>query len=329
MCSVIVSGAQISNLREEFTGISFMTPITVMSIRLSIVMVFPMGSVRPNSLSANLSDMISSLGSVNSRGGSPFTIRKVNTSKRAEITSADFEILLDTYKELNLIEKHQYITPAIHGKSVALANAILRSSSFKHLALIRDLVKTIRLSPSSRNVVLALLKIGNIGDIKLILNRFEKNDDKVDFWNHTELGRTVARKMAQKAKRIPEFLIENLERKEFWTYIPREERIKLPKKHLLPIKKVDNRSLYLRLVAYAMIGAANENDLDRLIDLTNHNYSLIASTAMIRLIHLMGDDAFPIFCSKVDESIKRGLAESYAEASRSAEIEFYGVASLW
>lgn len=247
----------------------------------------------------------------------------------SRITSDDFKFLLNTYKEWNLIEKERYTTPALHAKARSLSSAILRSSSYKYLSHLRQTIKYIRLTPSAREVVLALLKHGNLNDLKLVLNRVEKADDRIDFWNHTELGRTVARRMTKIKKRIPKFLTDISDKKEFWEYIPREERAKLPDNYLLPIRSLDNRSLYVRLAAYAMVGAANEEDQDRLLDLANHSYSLIASAAMIRLVHLVGDNAFQRLRAKIDESIKKRQAELIAEALRSAEIEFFGVASLW
>ena len=137
------------------------------------------------------------------------------------------------------------------------------------LALIRTAMKTIRLTRSSREVVHSLLKYGNLNDFKLVLDRIATEAEEVYYWNHTRLGREAARQLETKVKKI---LVDIASRKEFWDYISAKERGKYSSKDLLPIKSVENRSLYIRLAAYGMIGVAKKEDKDLLLKLTEHSY---------------------------------------------------------
>lgn len=244
------------------------------------------------------------------------------------ITSRDFSIMLRAYQFWNLKEKGRYEKPAIHSKANALAAAISRSMRDKYLPQLRKVVKIVRLTPSSRDIILTLLKFGSLSDMKLVLHRVEMAQYEIDFWNHTELGHIAAKRMAEISRGIPKFLLEIMESKEFWEYIPREERKSLGKKDLLPIRDLSNRALYVRLAGYAMIGAANENSEKQLLELANHYYGLVARTAAIRLVQLLGDRALRKLGAMADESIRSGRAKSLADAIRSAEVELFGLASL-
>jgi len=248
---------------------------------------------------------------------------------KGEVTSADFDTMLSIYEDRNSREKDRYEAPALYAKANALAAAILRSMSPKHLPRLRTAAKTIRLTSTSRGIILALLKYGDLNEFKLVLDRISTADDGIDYWNHTELGRTAARQMEKIGKGIPRFLLDILDRKEFWEYIPREERKSLLKSDLLPIKCLDNRSLYVRLAAYAMIGAAEKRDQEHLVRLAAHEYRLIARAAAIRLVRLSGESALRKLSIKVDDSIQKGKSTSLADALRSAEMELFGIASLW
>ena len=100
-------------------------------------------------------------------------------------------------------------------------------------------------------------------------------------------------------------------------------------KELLPIQHLENKALYIRLAAYAIIGSTNKEDYELLLKLTGHNYGLIARTAAIRFVHLFGEGSLKKLGTKVDDGIQKVQSKSLADAIRSAEIEFFGVANLW
>jgi hypothetical protein len=246
------------------------------------------------------------------------------------ITPDAFNTMVTTYEKWNSKEKRgRYETSAINVKSNALARAIFRSMSHNNLARLRTAIKTIRLTRSSREVVHSLLEYGNLNDFKLVLDRIATEAEEVYYWNHTRLGRAAARQLEKKVKKMPRFLVDIASRKEFWDYIFTKERGKYSSKDLLPIKSVENRSLYIRLAAYGMIGVAKTEDKDLLLKLTEHSYSLIATAAAIRLTRVLGKDALRNLVTRVDDSIQSGHSESLAVVLRSAEMELFGIISLW
>lgn len=248
---------------------------------------------------------------------------------RDKVKSNDFEIMLSTYRSWNSKEKDRYEALSHYMKAKALSTAILRSMSPEYLSRLRKTVKIMRLTSSSREIIMALLKYGNLSDLQLVLDRISTAEEKINFWNHTELGRTVAKQIEKTIKGIPKFLIDVLSRREFWEYLIRVERIKLSDRDLLPIKCVENRALYIRLTAYVIISTAEKKDEKHLLRLVNHEYSLLARAATIRLVRLFGENAIRKLSTKVDDSIKTGKATSLAESLRSAEIELYEIANLW
>lgn len=245
------------------------------------------------------------------------------------ISSEDFDLIVSEYEKWNSKEKERYEMPSTYAKATGLAAAILRSASYERLTRLREAMKRIALAPSSRDIVLTLFKYGDLDDVKLVLNRIAKSEKEVDFWNHTELGQTAGRRMGEIGGGIPQFLKEIQSKKEFWEYIPSEERAKRPEKDLLLLQNRYNRSLYVRLTAYAMIGIAEKQNQEDLIRLTNHDYGLIARTAAIHLVRLIKEKALDLLSSRVDDVIQKGGARSLGEALRAAELELYDVVRLW
>jgi hypothetical protein len=241
----------------------------------------------------------------------------------------DFDALMSAYEDFNVKEKGRYETKVIYAKANGLAHSISRSMPRAHLPRLRQAMKNIRLTASSRQLIHALLEYGNLSDFKLILSRIGAQEQEIDFWNHSQLAQMVAKRMERIAKRIPGFLRKLVGRKEFWEYVSNDDRQKLPRTDLLPLRLSENRRLFIRLAAYGMIGAATKEDKELLTKLATHNYGLIARAAAIRLVRLLGDKALRELSAKVEESIQKDESKSLADALRSAEIEFFSVASLW
>ncbi len=245
------------------------------------------------------------------------------------ISTKGFDLIVSEYEEWNSIEKERYEKPSAYAKASGIASAILRSVSYERLPRLRGAMKTIFLAPSSRDIILCLFKYGDLDDVKLILDRIAGSEREIDFWNHTELGQTVARRMEEIGGGIPQFLKEIQKKKEFWEYMLPEDLPNRLEKDLLLLKNRNNRSLYIRLTAYAMIGIAEAQDQEDLIRLTNHDYGLIARTAAIRLVSLIKEKALDLLGSTVADTIQKGQSRSLSEALRAAEIELYDVAGLW
>lgn len=245
-----------------------------------------------------------------------------------KISSDDFNILLATYVEWNAKERDRYKPHNFYIKPNALANAILRAMEAKYIPRIRKTVKVIRLTQSSREIAHILLRYGTVKDFEFLLKRIAKEEHEIYYLNHTELGITAGKRFEMITKHLPKFLHKIGEKEEFWRYIHSEDRDKFMKRDLLPLKYVGNRRLYIRLVAYAMIGAARIEDQDLLIKLSTHNYGLIARTAAVKLTRVLSESALRKLSAAADDAITRGASKLLAESLRSAEIDLYGVAKL-
>ena len=246
------------------------------------------------------------------------------------LNAADFQKLIITYEKWSHDETTRYERPAAYLRNASLADAILRSMSVGFLPILRRAMRRIPLKQSARGLALALLKFGNLDDYRLLLGRIAGSHDAIDFLNHTELGHTIAKRLVKSTGRVPSFLRRLAKTEEFWgEYIHPSERPSWPKKKLLPIKNVQNRLLYIRLVAYGIIGTARGADKKLLSKVATHGYALIARAAAISLVRVMGRLALEQLSDHIDHSLQDQKAEHLAEAIRFAEIEYFGLASLW
>ena len=165
-------------------------------------------------------------------------------------------------------------------------------------------------------------------DIKLVFEKIEKEDERIDYWNHTLLGRIAGSNMELSDRTIPKYLRKLLTTKEFYDYISTSERNETKSKDLLPLSDVDNRPLYVRLIAYSAIGTAGRSDSKYLLRLASHQYSLISRAAALKLVKLFGIDSFKMLSKKIDDAILDGNFKSLSEAIHNAEMHFYRVASV-
>lgn len=238
----------------------------------------------------------------------------------------DFPVLLAAYEDWSRDERDERSTPAAYGKADALGHAIARTAKPEFAASLRASVARIRLMPSSRSLVLALLSNGQPDDVDLVLGRIAECATRIEYRDHTELGRAVARRMMALRTGVPEFLHAIMRKREFWDYTGEDDA---DPEMRLGLRSVENRALYIRIAGYAAVGAAADDETEVLLSLATHSYGLIARAAIIRLIRASGAGAFKLLMSKMNGSIPERRAESFAGALRDAEIEHYRVASVW
>ncbi len=241
------------------------------------------------------------------------------------IARRDLGFMLSCFEKWARADKGEQETPALNAKTHALAAAILRSTSCVSLSSLRRTIKRVEVTPASRGVVLAILKHATVADVRLVLGRIGASCQGVELWNHAELGRAILVRMEKASSGIPRFLAEIARRAEFWEYFGRDERSARNKRDLLPIMCSENRALYIRLVAHAVIGLARKKDADVLVKLAAHGFGLIAREAATRLVRLLGKKAFPRLLAQVDDALRQGNAADYAAALRSAEMASFGV----
>lgn len=108
-----------------------------------------------------------------------------------------------------------------------------------------------------------------------------------------------------------------------------EREFKRFRELLLPLQCRGNRPLYIRLSAYALIGAARQSDQSLLCRLAHHPYRLIARAAAVRLVYFDGEAGLRALASTAVEAIKRGEAQQLAGALFDAEMAQRDLASLW
>jgi hypothetical protein len=124
----------------------------------------------------------------------------------------------------------------------------------------------------------------------------------------------------------PAELLRIYEHNEFW----RDPRVKSlsSRRSQLPLKNIDNRALYVRVVANALSGSAGLDDLKLLQALSQHEYRLVARAAAVRLAQF-GDDGMATLQSAVSGAIEHRVAENFGAAVRDAEIQRFGLIELW
>ena len=208
----------------------------------------------------------------------------------------------------------------------AVSRAIARTMRPEFVALLRECVQQITLASSARWLILGLLGHGQVEDVDIVLRRIGESDSKIEFENHTALGQAIARRMMAVASGVPEFLQDLMKKREFWEY---RDKDSFTSGELLGLKAVENRALYIRIAAYAAIGAARNTDLEALFGLMVHPYGLIARAAVIRLVRMLGASAFKQMFERMKGGLPETKAASFAESLRDAEIEHYSVANMW
>ena len=117
---------------------------------------------------------------------------------------------------------------------------------------------------------------------------------------------------------VPAELLRIYENNEFW----HDPRANSPdaSRSKLPLKNVENRALYVRVVANALIGSAGKDDLNALQALSQHEYRLVARAAAVRLAQF-GDDGMAVLQSAATGAIEHRVAESFGAAVRDPRFE--------
>lgn len=262
------------------------------------------------------------------KNGSGENARILLKAPRCTSSPKVFSQLTSTYCKWNALERGRYERAPLNAKASLLSVTIRTMMKPEYIHILKKCFRQIRLTPSSREIVLALLQVGSKSDLKMIFERIEKEPERIDYWNHTELGRTTGRNMQLHGKGIPKYLRHVVTTKEFKEYIFPSDRKQSRARKLLPLTNADNRALYIRLAAYAVIGASTSADARYLLELTTHQYSLIARAASVKLVELFEIDAFKMLSDRIDDAMLNGKVAPLSEALRYAEMQFYAVIDM-
>jgi hypothetical protein len=176
-----------------------------------------------------------------------------------------------------------------------------------------------------RSIVLALMSHGSLADLKNMLHKIAVAEEGVEFWNHIELGIAAAALVERSKRGIPKFLSEVIDRREFWNYLPAEERRKAPPTDLLPIKNFLNRALFVRLIGCGLIGAATFAEPQILVRLSCHSYGFLARLAATRLADLHQQAALNLLTEVIEARLQQPNVESFANALRFGEMRAFDV----
>lgn len=241
----------------------------------------------------------------------------------AGVTDRDFEVLIQTYVAWNAQETEK--RRALSRKANAAAKAIFRTTTEARIPELFTYLERINLFWSSREVIAALLKYANAEVLEHILHKIAHSEYEVDYWNHTELGNILEKRLLSTPQGIPSFLLNIAKTEEFWTYVEKKDKRGSTERIFLPIKNPGNRPLFIRLAGYALLGFATKADTDLLLRLATHEYGLIARSAAKRLVGFFGTEALAMLTSRIDEGIQEEKTKSIANAIAAAEMEIFAV----
>lgn len=262
------------------------------------------------------------------RNSSKDKARVMLKASRGSPSRKTFSELVRAYCEWNALETDRYGRSPLNAKASLLSATIRAMMITEYLPILRKCFSRMRLTSSSREITLALLQFGNRADLRLVLERISNETERIDYWNHTELGKMAGRNMQLRAKGIPKYMQKLIRAREFQEYVFPTDRRQTRTRDLLPLASIDNRALYVRLTAYSAIGASINADAEYLLQLAAHQYSLIARGAALKLAKLFGIDAFKMLSERIDDALLKGKSSSLSEALHYAEMQFYGVAII-
>jgi hypothetical protein len=250
------------------------------------------------------------------------------------LTKREFSVLFREYKHwnkkesLHIEDEHGPLRAIYESKATALSKTILRVATKRNLRQLRQGLEDIILTPSSEHCALALVRTGQTKDVLHIIRKIEGATAEVRYWFHMGIAQAIERRMTELGAVPPPVLLRICQRRAFWES-PFNESSKFRRRDLLPIRHGYNQTLYRRLVAHAVIGAATLKDVDLLKKMALHDYRMIARAAAIRLTELTGDQGIRTLQSLTGDAVATGQVESLSLAIREAELHASGVAQLW
>jgi hypothetical protein len=213
-------------------------------------------------------------------------------------------------------------------RAIALAEAIWRAASSDNIGALRSDFNFVALTPSAWLPALTLATHGGLEDIILICKRVAEENRQVRYWPHLTLSRVIARRMAMLGHSAPAWMTQILDRRAFWEHPRAAERPMRPE-DLLPIANLENRQLFIRLIAHVIVGCAGLGESEVLCRLARHPYRFIARVAALRLVMLTGGEGIEVMQRYLPGTLSSGGDETLAAALRDAEIHFYGLLNLW
>ena len=238
-------------------------------------------------------------------------------------SDGEFEELLELYVKLNASEINSEKTPSANAKAEELARVIRRLTTVQRSEPVRRMFARIELKPSARDIVVALLANGDLDDVTAILLKIGSFPHEMYYANHMELCFAAKETLLRSSREMPQIYISWVKSRNFWKYFSKRERSSAEPNALLPLRNEGNRPLFIRLLAHAIVGLVRSSDDTLLRSLLHHDFTTIASAAVIRMSELTGDAALSALSMEVDDAISAGRGQTLASAIRGAEENLY------
>jgi hypothetical protein len=173
----------------------------------------------------------------------------------------------------DLLEKYSQIP-------FEVAEAVRRTAKSRDVPRLRRFVSGTSLEPSSRDLLIALLEVGDGKTVRWVAELAASKDYQVYFWNVPALARSMSKAATSSIK---PWLKSLTEADEFWKYTG-AERGKRP----LPVQFSENLYLFKRLVGITLATLCNRKDWTLLRRLVFHDYWLIQIAAAERIAQFAG-----------------------------------------
>ncbi len=155
------------------------------------------------------------------------------------------------------------------------SGAVLRTVTLRDVSEIKHFVSRAGLTPSLRDILIALLRVGGGNVARWIMGLIGRADYKAVFWNVPTLAAAFSQALDIESKK---WLSELVESDEFWQYTWNE---RAPKP--LPVESEENLYLFKRLVGVALAGLCDETDWPLLKKLVFHDYWQVQVAAAQRI----------------------------------------------
>jgi hypothetical protein len=287
-------------------------------------------SIRPREASLRFAEAVDAIqrGRINGvfksiTGSEAKLARPMIIATNAVASDADFERLLGLYVKLNSEEAAAEQQESANLKATELAHVIRRLTNPKGIAALRKMFPRIELEQSARDIVVAVLANGDVDDVTTVLLKIANFPKTMFYQNHVELCLAAKRSLMKSSRGIPDKFATWMKSRNFWSYIHAKEMRSISADDLLPLDNQANRSLFIRLLAYAILGLVRSSDDELLHLLIRHRFTTISSAAAVRISELLGEEALNAISAEVDDAISAGRAGALASAICSAEESLY------
>lgn len=248
------------------------------------------------------------------------------------VTEPELGALLSGYRSWNQKEagltykSNKLVAQVYEAKAAAFAKTVLRVSTEQNALAVREAFREVALTASAQYIAIALVRHGDTDDVLHLIDRIGAAEHQIPYWYQIQVGEAVGRRMRTLQSSVPDELLGIYKNNEFW----RDPRVTslANRRSKLPLKNIENRALYVRIVANALIGSAGVRDLKLLQALAQHEYRLVARAAAVRLAQF-GDEGMAMLQSAISRAIQHQGAQNFGLAVRDAEIERFGLIELW